>query len=99
MAGHDVESVAEMVPGVEDIEVIRMATQGQRVLLTEDKDFGQLVYAHSQKSHGVMFLRYPSRARRQLAKDVVKLVKQRGQDLAGRFIVVQPGRIRIGRTP
>ncbi len=44
-AGHDVMAVAEMDAGAEDSLVIARALSDQRVVLTEDKDFGQLVFA------------------------------------------------------
>jgi len=83
----------------EDTEVIGLALHEKRILLTEDKDFGRLVYSHGQQTLGVIFLRFPTFARRQISKDVVNLVKQQGEKLAGSFITVQPGRIRISRAP
>ena len=70
-----------------------------RLLLTEDKDFGQLVYAHGQATGGVLLLRFPATARRRLAKSVLALIRERGETLLGRFVVVEPGRIRIGPEP
>jgi predicted nuclease of predicted toxin-antitoxin system len=79
--------------------VIRLAVHEERILLTEDKDFGRLVYSHGQKILGVILLRFPTLVRKQIAKDVVKLVRRQGEKLAGCFITVQPGRIRISHTP
>lgn len=95
-AGHDVVAVAEIAPRVEDKAVIDMATRDGRVLLTEDKDFGQLVYANRQPISGVILLRYPATARAWLPKAVVDLVRGRQDSLVGRFVVVGPGRVRIG---
>ena len=44
-AGHDVISITERMPGAEDEQVIKLAATERRLLLTEDKDFGQLVFA------------------------------------------------------
>jgi predicted nuclease of predicted toxin-antitoxin system len=98
-AKHDVLAVAEIAPRAADSEVIKLAVKQERILLTEDKDFGQLVYAHSQKSSGVIFLRFPFSARELIAKDIVKLVEDQKEKLIGSFIVVQPGKIRITRLP
>ena len=73
-----------------------MAFRENRVLLTEDKDFGQLAYAHSQQSSGVILIRYPAIARKTLAHAVVALVSELAHDLMGSFIVMNPGRTRIG---
>ena len=96
-AGHNVVAVSEITPRAEDPDVISLAVRERRILLTEDKDFGQLVFAHGQKSSGVIFLRFPVRARKQIADEVVRLVTERGEKLAGSFITIQPGRIRISK--
>ncbi len=45
--GYDVALVRDRERGMEDESVARIAQQEQRILLTEDKDFGQLVHASS----------------------------------------------------
>lgn len=97
-SGHDVVAVSEISPGTGDTTVIDLALRDKRILLTEDKDFGQLVYANHRKTSGVLFLRYPISARQKISNEVVKLVKRRGEKLIGCFVVVQPGRIRISRA-
>jgi predicted nuclease of predicted toxin-antitoxin system len=97
-AGHDVVAVAEISRGAEDSSVVDLAVRQRRILLTEDKDFGQLVFASMQTTAGVIFIRFPSSARAQLPRVIVDLVGQMGDELAGAFAVVQPGRIRIART-
>jgi predicted nuclease of predicted toxin-antitoxin system len=62
-SGHDVLAVSEVNPRAEDSEVIRLAVREKRILLTEDKDFGQLVYSHGQKTLGIIFLRFPTSVR------------------------------------
>jgi predicted nuclease of predicted toxin-antitoxin system len=98
-AGHDVLAVAEISPRAEDERVITLAVREARILLTEDKDFGRLVYANRPPTGGVLLLRFPASARTDLAGAVVELVRRRGEQLIGRFVVVQPGRVRISRIP
>jgi len=98
-AGHDVLAVGEITPRAEDSDVIRLAHMEKRILLTEDKDFGQLVFAHGMKSVGVLFLRFPFPARAQIAKEVSDLIMQQGERLMGCFVTIQPGRTRIGHIP
>jgi hypothetical protein len=45
----------------------------------------------------VIFIRFPPLARKLLPRTILKLVEERGDDLMGRFVVVQPGRIRVGK--
>ena len=44
-AGHEIVAVAEVSPRADDDALLELARREQRILLTEDKDFGQLVYA------------------------------------------------------
>ncbi|MEO8602769.1 MAG: DUF5615 family PIN-like protein [bacterium] len=97
--GHDVLAVAEVLPRAEDVRVLRLAVRGRRVLLTEDKDFGQLVYAEGKAATGVVLIRFPASARRGLGAAVSGLVAAIGPRLARSFVVLQPGRSRILRSP
>jgi len=98
-AGHDVLCVSESSPGVEDAEVIARAHADGRVVLTEDRDFGQLVFAVSRPAAGVVYLRFPAKARDAMGQAVVALVGERRDALAGSFVTLRPGRARISRLP
>jgi predicted nuclease of predicted toxin-antitoxin system len=98
-AGHDVIAVAEVALGAADNVVLELARNEQRLLLTEDKDFGQLVYADGKAAGGVIFIRYPASARSLLPQIVADLVSRESDRLSGAFVVVQPSRIRITRNP
>ena len=98
-AGNDVMEVREAKPGADDEWVVSLAVSENRILLTEDKDFGGLIYAHGHKAIGVIFLRYPVSERNRIAQDLVELVKQQNEKLIGSFVTVTPKRIRIGRMP
>jgi hypothetical protein len=63
--------------------------------LTEDKDFGQLVFAAAKQNSGVVLIRYPASARSMLAAAVVKLLAERGDGLYSPFVVLEPGRARV----
>ena len=83
--GHDVAAVAEWIGGAPDDRVIAMALASDRILLTEDKDFGQLVYAHRLKSRGVILIRLPAHARSQLGATVATVIEEAGERLLDSF--------------
>ncbi|NQT53254.1 DUF5615 family PIN-like protein [bacterium] len=97
--GHDVVAICEVAPRADDSHVIRLAVGERRVLLTEDKDFGQLVFAHGERTQGVILLRFPAAARELVARDVTHLVDEVGDRLHSSFVVVQPGKLRITHPP
>jgi predicted nuclease of predicted toxin-antitoxin system len=95
-AGYDVVSVSERMRGADDETVIEFARSERRLLVTEDKDFGQLVFAAAKQSSGVILIRYPASARTELTAAVLKLLSENGESLYSRFVVLEPGRARIG---
>lgn len=95
VAGYEVISVQESHKGMDDNSLIAMACQEDQIFLTEDKDFGELVFAHQRKTGGVILFRFPGSARKTIGETVVKLVEQKGEALIKKFTVVQPKRVRI----
>jgi len=95
-AGHDIVAIAEVSPRIGDDEVLKLARDDGRILLTEDTDFGELIYAEGLRSCGVILLRFPASARGPMALAVLDAVNQIGSKLASRFTVIQPGRVRSG---
>lgn len=95
VAGHDVRALAEETRRSDDTAVIALADGEQRILLTEDKDFGWLAFVAGAAHAGVILIRYAGSERRALGSAVVDLVAQHGSMLDGAFVVVQPGQVRI----
>ena len=93
--GHDVLAVNEFQFRSIDKEVMELALAENRILLTEDKDFGWLVFAGRVESPGVILIRFPASARGLLAEAVLKLVREHASQLVGAFVVLQPGTARI----
>ncbi|PYT97266.1 MAG: hypothetical protein DMG38_20335 [Acidobacteria bacterium] len=98
-AGHDVVAIAEIAKGATDDQVLERALKEKRVLITEDRDFGELIYARGRSSAGVILVRFPSRARRAKSATVIQAVSKLGSRLGDAFTVVEPGRLRISSRP
>lgn len=96
-AGYDVIALTEFTNRTLDNEVIAQSYDERRILITEDKDFGQLVFASHTDSAGVILIRYPGNVRKSLQQAVVKLVRERGNEIKDAFVVMQPGHIRLRR--
>lgn len=98
-AGYDVLAVSEVERRSLDREVIAQASREQRILLTEDKDFGHLVFVSQAESAGVILIRFPGSARKSLVQTITRLVEEQGERLRGAFVVLQPGCVRISHRP
>jgi predicted nuclease of predicted toxin-antitoxin system len=97
--GYDVAALAETTTRSVDALVIEQARREQRILLTEDKDFGWLVYVKAAASIGVILIRFPAPARTGLGAAISQLVRDHAGQIDGAFTVVEPGRVRINRLP
>jgi predicted nuclease of predicted toxin-antitoxin system len=95
-AGHDVLAVAESAAGAGDPDILAWSRRDQRILVTEDRDFGQLIFASGLPAgSGVLFLRCPEKARAALPEVIASLVERRGAELPGGFAVWSPRRFRV----
>ena len=93
--GHDVVYVAEIDPGIPDESVLALAKQKGALLLTADRDFGELIYRQGSTSAGVMLIRLAGLSPLTKADLVSSALKDRASELADAFSVLSPGAIRI----
>jgi len=94
-AGHEVTSVAEIQPGITDDQVLNKARQADVPLLTNDKDFGALIFLQHRLSSGVLLLRLPDMKPYKKADLLKAIIKQHSKELSNAFIVVTEDEIRI----
>lgn len=93
--GHDVAWIRTDAPGISDDAVLALARGEQRVLLTFDKDFGELVLRRGARaSHGVILFRVPLSLPSAIGESVVRTIGHR-TDWQGHFSVVEIGRVRM----
>ncbi|MEJ2626097.1 MAG: DUF5615 family PIN-like protein [Pseudolabrys sp.] len=93
--GHDVVWVRIAGPGATDAEIIAWAAREERVLLTFDKDFGELaLHAGLPSTSGVVLFRLPMQRAGDSGAFLAARIGQRS-DWAGNFAVIEPGRIRM----
>jgi predicted nuclease of predicted toxin-antitoxin system len=97
--GHDVVWIRTDAPGSKDPEILHRAVAENRVLLTFDKDFGDLAFQFGLPAAcGIVLFRLQANSSAALAIKVVAAIRSRS-DWAGNFSVVEPGRIRIRSLP
>jgi predicted nuclease of predicted toxin-antitoxin system len=95
--GHDVLYVAEAAAGLGDADVIALALREQRLLLTEDKDFGDLVFRRERAVPGVVLMRIDADNARLKAARLSAVIDRYGEGLFGRYMVIEEGRFRSRR--
>jgi predicted nuclease of predicted toxin-antitoxin system len=94
--GHDVTAIAHDDPNaLSDREVLRIAHAEQRVLITNDRDFGELVFLHRVPHHGVVYFRLPLDTTAAQKIDRLRQILIHHAGDLGKYIVVELSRLRI----
>ena len=97
--GYDVRSVRDIDSRMSDEGILALAVSEGRMVITMDKDFGELVYASGQPHSGVLLLRLEDAPSEKKVSVVRSILSQYADDMQGRFCVFQQGRLRIKRHP
>lgn len=95
--GHEVFAIVESSAGISDEQVLEHANQQELVLLTNDKDFGELVYRDKRYTCGIMLFRLAGLNNLQKAEIVAGVIKEHMGELENAFTVISPYNIRIRR--
>jgi predicted nuclease of predicted toxin-antitoxin system len=93
--GHVVLYIAEIGAGVNDQDVLNMANKEQAVLLTADKDIGELVYRQHIVHPGVILLRLAGLLPTHKAELVARAINAHMKELVGSFVVISSRAIRL----
>ncbi len=93
--GHNVLYAVESLRGATDDELLARAFSELRLLITEDKDFGELVYRLCQPAHGIVLLRFDVAGRALKVARLRHLLEQNPERLPGSFVVLEVDKIRI----
>jgi predicted nuclease of predicted toxin-antitoxin system len=99
LRGHDVYSIYEKDRGLDDDSIIAMAFEDERVLITNDKDFGDKVFHERLPHHGVVLLRLTNPREAVKVGAMRRLLDEHGETFQDRFVVVSETRIRFAALP
>ncbi|OHD53664.1 MAG: hypothetical protein A2Y33_07015 [Spirochaetes bacterium GWF1_51_8] len=95
--GEDVVFIAELNPGIKDQEVFDIASVEKRILLTSDKDFGEIVFRQKKITEGVILLRLSGLSISNKISKLLTLIKDHKPEIPHSFSVVTKNNIRIRR--
>ena len=93
--GYDVKSVRDINPKAKDSEILNLAVLESRMVITMDKDFGELVYNSGKLHSGVLILRLEDANGDQKVETVKRILSEYKDKIKNKFCVFQGGRLRI----
>jgi len=97
--GHDVMLVAEIRSGMSDTDVLKLAETETRILVTQDQDFGELIFRQHLRVQGVVLLELDRLSTEAEADRVAQFVNARGHNLLNNLCVIEPTRFRVRPLP
>lgn len=96
-AGYEVLSISEEFPGVPDEIVIEITNRYNAILLTADKDFGELVFRKGEVIKGVVLTRIFGVSQQEKAQMIIDAFNSYADDFDECFTVISKKKIRIKR--
>lgn len=94
-ASHDVLYFAETDRSTDDEVILAIANDESRILITRDKDFGELIYRLKKVHSGIILIRAEEMSSITRSQLVVDFIRININMLAGYFVVIQPGMARL----
>jgi len=93
--GYDVKCVRDINPKAMDSEILHQAVSENRMVITMDKDFGELVFNSGLRHSGVLILRLEDANGDQKLLVIKKILENYADKMGEKFCVFQDGRLRI----
>ena len=93
--GIEVYSIYQSNRGISDEEIIQLSRNPPRIILAEDKDFGEWVFSHHIENISVLFLRYHFTETDEIIKILSKILLDNKIDLFKKFTTITTKKIRI----
>lgn len=93
--GHDVLAVRDCSPGMPDVDVVALAMRESRVVLTRDKDFGELAIRDAKPIPGVLLIRIHSATRSEYLDAFTRRWSLIFPHLQGNLVVVTNASLRV----
>lgn len=92
---YDVLVVAETMLQADDVDILARATAEGRIVVTNDKDFGELVFRSGQAHHGILLLRLRDESAANRVRVVKSVLDSYADQLANRFVVATENNVRV----
>jgi predicted nuclease of predicted toxin-antitoxin system len=95
--GHDALSIFETARGLDDESILKKAFTEDRILITVDKDFGEMIYRERRQHRGVVLLRLADQRTDTKIAVLHRLLEAYADQLQERFVVVSATQVRFAR--
>lgn len=96
--GYDIKIIKNIASGLDDDGVLELAHHEQRVLLTSDKDFGEITFFRKKNHSGIILLRLNSFSSSKNIEILKKILDNHHNEINGNFVVATASNIRVVKS-
>jgi len=93
--GHEVYSVYDKAKGSDDDTILKIAKQEKYILITNDNDFGELIFRQKKSHNGIILLKLEDNKPKNKIAVLNKLIKLYHDQLKNNFVVATEKKVRI----
>lgn len=94
-SGYDVLSIYNSCRGIKDLDILEIANRENRIIITDDKDFGDMIFRDKLPHKGIILLR-PQDRRSKIKIEILKnILENYSGKLKNHFVVVTEKKLRI----
>ncbi len=97
-ANYEVFSVFDEARGITDDEVLTKSADENWILITNDKDFGEMIFRERRTHHGIIFMRLDDERAANKIKVLEQLLENHSEKLPEQFVTVTETKVRIAGT-
>ena len=96
--GHQVFSIFDKASGISDDDILATALTDNWILITNDKDFGEMVFRERRPHNGIIFLRLDDERAANKIEVLRQLLKNYSEKLSGQFVTVTETKVRFAEN-
>ena len=94
-AGHCVISIIQEAPGSKDQDILKQAHTERLIILTFDRDYGELIYRHQALPPlGVVYFRFAPATSSEPAQILLNVMNKADLSIIGKFTIIERDRVR-----
>lgn len=93
--GHDVKCIAEIAPTMKDIDIFKLANAENLIIITNDKDFGEIVFRQNLISTAIVLIRVKSQCVEKKIELIKNILVCGTEKIEKHFVVLSENKIRL----
>ncbi|MBK8981543.1 MAG: DUF5615 family PIN-like protein [Ignavibacteria bacterium] len=97
-SGHDIKSIRQIDHRMKDSQILKLANEEKRTIITMDKDFGELVFNSGMSHYGVLLLRLDDSDGEEKVEIIKEIFTKYESSIRSNFCVYQNSRLRIKKV-